>query len=89
MVAFKTKFQQIMYTYKSHVKNINFITKEPFQVALTKEAFLSALMKQQVTFSVVMYVEWHPHASVQNSHHFPNVYFQLTFSFPLVLLLLN
>ena len=54
-----------MYTYKRHVNNINFITKKPFQVALTKEAFLSALMKQQGTLSVVMYVEWHPHASVQ------------------------
>ena len=39
--------------------------KKPFQVALTKEAFISALMKQQGTLSVVMYVEWHPHASVQ------------------------
>ena len=43
----------------------NFITKKPFQVALTKEAFLSALMKQQGTLSVDMYVEWHPHGSVQ------------------------
>ena len=30
-----------MYTYKSHVNNINFITKKPFQVALTKDKLLS------------------------------------------------
>ena len=52
-VAFQTKFPQIMYTYKSHVDNINFITKKPFQVVLTKEAFLSALMKQQGTFQLL------------------------------------
>ena len=54
-----------MYTYKSHLNNINFITKKPFQVALTKEAFLSVLMKQQGTLFVDMYVAWHPHGSVQ------------------------
>ena len=42
-----------MYTYKSHVNNFNFITQKPFQVALTKEAFLSALMKQQGTFQLL------------------------------------
>ena len=36
LFAFQTKFLQIMYTYKSHVNNFNFITQKPFQVALTK-----------------------------------------------------
>ena len=38
-----------MYTYKSHVNNINFITKKRFQVALIKKVFHSALMKEQGT----------------------------------------
>ena len=53
-VAFQTKFLQIMYSYKSHVNNINFITKKRFQVALRKKVFYSALMKQQGTLLLRM-----------------------------------
>ena len=54
-----------MYTYKSHVNNINFITKKPFQVALTKDKLLSMRPHEATRHSFVTYVEWHPHASVQ------------------------
>lgn len=52
-----------MYTYKSHVNNINF-TKKPFQVAMTKDKLLS--VPSWSNKALVCYVrEWQPHASVQ------------------------